>query len=85
LFVTNIIETALELVKQDGLEAVTLRNVAQRLDTGPASLYIYVANRDDLLQRLVDRAVPLSESCPDHTRVDPHLAIRSPLPRGRSR
>jgi len=52
-----IVETALEVVKQDGLDAVTLRNVAQRLDTGPASLYVYVANRDDLLERLIDRAL----------------------------
>jgi AcrR family transcriptional regulator len=52
-----IVETALDLARQDGLGAVTLRNVAKRLDTGPASLYVYVANRDDLLERLLDRAL----------------------------
>lgn len=52
-----IVDTALKLVQQDGLDAVTLRNVAQRLDTGPASLYVYVASRDDLLERLLDRAL----------------------------
>jgi AcrR family transcriptional regulator len=49
-----IIDAALELVRQDSLEAVTLRNVAERLDTGPASLYVYVANREDLLERMLD-------------------------------
>src|SRR3984885_15850477 len=52
-----IVETALMLVQQDGLDAVTLRNVAQRLDTGPASLYVYVANRDELLERVLDQVL----------------------------
>jgi len=64
-----IVETALQLVQQDGLDAVTLRNVAQRLDTGPASLYVYVTNRDDLLERMLDRAlseVPVAAVDPGH-------------------
>ena len=52
-----IIDTALELVAQNGLSAVTLRKVADRLDTGPASLYVYVENRDELLERMLDRAL----------------------------
>jgi AcrR family transcriptional regulator len=52
-----ITEAALELVRQDGLDAVTLRKVADRLDTGPASLYVYVANREELLERMFDRVL----------------------------
>jgi AcrR family transcriptional regulator len=52
-----IVNAALALVKEDRLESVTLRNVAERLDTGPASLYVYVANRDDLLERMLDRVL----------------------------
>jgi AcrR family transcriptional regulator len=52
-----IVDAALELVRLDSLEAVTLRNVADRLDTGPASLYVYVANREDLLERMLDRVL----------------------------
>ncbi len=52
-----ITATALELVRQEGLEAVTLRKVAQRLETGPASLYVYVTNREELLERMLDRAL----------------------------
>ncbi len=29
---------------EDGLERVTMRRLADQLDTGPASLYVYVAN-----------------------------------------
>jgi len=32
-----------------------MRRVAQALDTGPASLYVYVHNRDELVSLLVDR------------------------------
>jgi len=52
-----IVDAALELVRQDSLEAVTLRNVAERLDTGPASLYVYVANREDLLERMLEQVL----------------------------
>jgi AcrR family transcriptional regulator len=52
-----IVDAALELVAQQGLDAVTLRKVADRLDTGPASLYVYVESRDELLERMLDRAL----------------------------
>jgi AcrR family transcriptional regulator len=52
-----IVDAALELVAQNGLDAVTLRKVADHLDTGPSSLYVYVENRDELLERMLDRAL----------------------------
>jgi AcrR family transcriptional regulator len=52
-----IVNAALELVKADRLDAVTLRSVAERLDTGPASLYVYVSNREDLLERMLERVL----------------------------
>jgi AcrR family transcriptional regulator len=52
-----IIETALELVRQEGLDEVTLRKVADSLDTGPASLYVYVANREELLERMLNQVL----------------------------
>jgi AcrR family transcriptional regulator len=65
-----IVETALELLKSEGFEATSMRRVAQALDTGPASLYVYVANRDELLELMLDRAlatVPLP-AAPDPAR-----------------
>ncbi len=52
-----IVETALRLLDRDGIEAVTMRRVAQELDTGPASLYVYIVNRDQLLKLLLDRVI----------------------------
>ena len=34
-----------------------MRRIAQALDTGPASLYVYVANRDELHELLFDAAI----------------------------
>ncbi len=49
-----IVEAGLEVLRAEGLEAVTMRRVASALDTGPASLYVYVAGRDDLLAAMLD-------------------------------
>lgn len=52
-----VIETALRLVDRDGLEALSMRRVAQELETGAASLYAYFANKDELLEQLLDRVI----------------------------
>ena len=38
-----------------GYDAVSMRSLAKALDTGPASLYQHVANRDELDQLVIDR------------------------------
>jgi AcrR family transcriptional regulator len=64
-----IVDTALELLRSEGYEATSMRRVAQALDTGPASLYVYVANRDELLDLMLDRAISeLSVPEPDPAR-----------------
>jgi AcrR family transcriptional regulator len=50
-----VVETALAILKSDGLEAVTMRRVAAALDTGAASLYVYVSGREGLFQAMLDR------------------------------
>lgn len=44
----GIVATAVRLMKAEGLERVTMRRLALELDTGPASLYVYVANTAEL-------------------------------------
>lgn len=53
---TQITATAIELADEGGLAAVSMRQVAKRLGTGPASLYRYVSTRDDLLDLMADAA-----------------------------
>lgn len=53
----RIIAAALRLVDHEGLEALTVRRLADDLGTGSASLYRHVASRDELLVLLVDHVL----------------------------
>src|SRR4051794_36220693 len=44
----GIVATAVRVMEAEGLDRVTMRRLAQELDTGPASLYVYVANTAEL-------------------------------------
>jgi AcrR family transcriptional regulator len=59
-----IVEAGLQIVREEGIDALTMRRLAQALDTGPASLYVYVANRDELWQLLFDAAIASVETEP---------------------
>ncbi|WP_017558851.1 TetR/AcrR family transcriptional regulator [Nocardiopsis baichengensis] len=50
----GIIATAVRLMEAEGLQRVTMRRLAQELDTGPASLYVYVANTAELHAAILD-------------------------------
>jgi AcrR family transcriptional regulator len=52
-----IAETALGIIDREGVEAATVRRVARELDAAPMSLYGHVANKQDLLDAVVDLAV----------------------------
>ncbi|WP_394619531.1 TetR/AcrR family transcriptional regulator [Lentzea sp. JNUCC 0626] len=60
--VGRIVGTALELVRAEGFDALTMRRVAAALGTGPASLYAHVRNKadlDDLLIGTLSRNITL--------------------------
>ncbi|MGW5920693.1 GNAT family N-acetyltransferase [Nocardia fluminea] len=52
-----VIETGLRILDTEGSAALTMRRVAKELDTGAASLYVYVAHRDDLLTAMLDHVL----------------------------
>ena len=52
-----IAATALRVVDEEGLDAMTMRRVAQELGTGAASLYAYVDNKERLVELVIDRAL----------------------------
>ncbi|MCQ4207450.1 TetR/AcrR family transcriptional regulator [Streptomyces longispororuber] len=60
----GIVDTAVRLMESDGLQRVTMRRLAQELDTGPASLYVYVANTDDLHAAMLERLLGAVELTP---------------------
>ena len=73
-----IFDTAMRVLRQEGLDAVTMRRLASELDTGPASLYVYIRNRDELLNALFDRIggmVELEEPDPARWREQLHRLV----------
>lgn len=64
-----IAAAGLRVVDQEGLDAMTMRRVAHELDTGAASLYAYVDNKERLTELVIERALgeleaPASEDGP---------------------
>ncbi|WP_436521416.1 TetR/AcrR family transcriptional regulator [Actinoplanes sp. HUAS TT8] len=48
------VAVALRIMREEGLEKVTMRRLAAELDTGPASLYVYVENVAELHGAILD-------------------------------
>lgn len=57
LTLDGIVATTRALVDEHGMENVSMRRVAQALETGPASLYVYVADRAELFELVHDRVL----------------------------
>jgi AcrR family transcriptional regulator len=53
----SIVTATLGLVDELGCAAVSMRRVAQALDTAAASLYVHIADRDELMRLAHDLAV----------------------------
>jgi AcrR family transcriptional regulator len=51
----RILAAALELVDEHGADALSMRSLAQRLESGTATLYRHFANRSELVAMMVDR------------------------------
>ena len=49
-----VVGAALAILKDEGLEKVTMRRIAASLETGAASLYVYVRDTRDLHVQLLD-------------------------------
>jgi AcrR family transcriptional regulator len=53
--VEAIVRAAFDIVAREGYDALSMRRVATALDTGPASLYAHVVNKEDLDDLLIGR------------------------------
>ena len=63
-----VVQAALDLIDEDGLQNVSMRAVGQRLGVGAMALYRYVSGREDLLEAVVASLVGGLR-----TDLDPHL------------
>ncbi|MFK4068405.1 TetR/AcrR family transcriptional regulator [Streptomyces sp. NPDC029674] len=50
----HIVAAAIELLDAEGIEALSMRKLGTRLDAAATSLYRHVANKDELIQLVVD-------------------------------
>ena len=53
----QVADAALELLDRDGLEALSMRRLADQLGVGTMTLYGYFRSKDELLDAVVDAAV----------------------------
>jgi AcrR family transcriptional regulator len=51
----RVLEAALEIADRGGIAALTIRSLAEKLDVKPMSVYHHVANKDEILDGIVDR------------------------------
>jgi AcrR family transcriptional regulator len=53
----KIVDAAFRVLDAEGLDAVSMRRVAEELHTGAASLYAHVANKEELLELVRERVL----------------------------
>ncbi|MFI6444279.1 TetR/AcrR family transcriptional regulator [Kitasatospora sp. NPDC050543] len=66
----GIVAAAVEIMRAEGLQRVTMRRLAQQLDTGPASLYVYVRNAAELHAAVLDELLGEVDLAPVRTAGD---------------
>src|SRR5882672_8708924 len=71
----RILRAALDRADEGGIESLTMRKLGQTLGFEAMSLYNYVANKDDLIDGILD--LVLSETEPPSLVGEWHTAIRS--------
>ena len=53
----RVLRAAVDLADAEGIDALTIRRLAQHLGVGAMSVYYYVANKDEILGGMVDHVV----------------------------
>ena len=71
----RILQAALELADEGGIESLTMRKLGQALGFEAMSLYNHVANKDDLLDGILD--LVLAETAPPSPEGDWDAAVRA--------
>ena len=70
----RIVDAAFALMEREGYDNVSMRSLARELDTGPASLYAHIANKEELDQHVINRISAMLEiPAPDPERWQEQL------------
>jgi AcrR family transcriptional regulator len=57
----QIIEKAFEIAKDKGIESITIRKVAKKLNSSVAPIYVNFDNADELIQAVIEKTSKLGE------------------------
>jgi AcrR family transcriptional regulator len=64
----QIVSEAIRLLDSEGIDALSMRKLAARLEAGATSIYWHVANRDELIELIIDQVYgELEAPDPDDT------------------
>jgi AcrR family transcriptional regulator len=62
----QIVDAAVKVMDEEGIDALSMRRLGQELNAGATSLYWHIKNKDELLDLVLDRVI--GEVIPDMTR-----------------
>ncbi|MFD8196427.1 TetR/AcrR family transcriptional regulator [Streptomyces wuyuanensis] len=69
----QIVAEALHLLDEEGVEALSMRRLGARLNAGATSFYSHVANKDELIELVVDEVYGEITIADPHDGTDPAL------------
>ncbi|GIE85171.1 TetR/AcrR family transcriptional regulator C-terminal domain-containing protein [Actinoplanes regularis] len=76
----RVLRAAVELADRTGLDTLSMRNLAQELGVVPMALYKHVANKDELLDGMVDTVIASITSAPVSITSAPVSITSVPVP-----
>jgi len=71
----RVLESAVAVADASGLEALSMRSLADTLGVVPMALYKHVANKDELIDGMID--VVVGEIAPPLTGIDWRVGVRT--------
>ncbi|GLW27360.1 TetR/AcrR family transcriptional regulator [Actinoplanes regularis] len=78
----RVLRAAVELADRTGLDTLSMRNLAQELGVVPMALYKHVANKDELLDGMVDTVIASITPAPVPVTSAPVPVTSAPVPVG---
>lgn len=63
----KVVAAAIELADRRGLEATSMRRIAEQLGVTPMALYAHIGNREELIDAMVDAVIAQIELTPSGT------------------
>ncbi|ROO87102.1 TetR family transcriptional regulator [Actinocorallia herbida] len=72
----RIVEAALKIADEVGLDDLTIRNIASELGVGPMTLYGYVRSKDEILDAMADHVLG-GITMPEADPADPGAVLRA--------